>query len=86
MEESDLINSGINVEGDPSHKISEIKKVIKDLEKQVDAIQSDCNHSESEIKNCPTQSKTFCLKKICKVCQKELGYPSQEEIERWAKI
>lgn len=84
MEESDLINSGINDEA-PSHKISEIKKVIKDLEKQVESIQSVCSHLEYEIKNCPTQTRTFCLKKICRMCQKEVGYPSQDEIDKWAK-
>jgi hypothetical protein len=86
MEESDLLSSGRPNDSDPTQKVSEIKKVIKDLEKQVESIQSDCSHSEYEIKNCPSQTKTFCLKRICKVCQKEVGYPSQEEIDTWAKI
>lgn len=85
MEEHDLMNSGIS-HGENSRKIPEIKKIIKDLEKEVELIQSDCIHSEYEIKNSPTQAKSFSLKRVCKNCEKELGYPSQDEIDCWAKI
>jgi hypothetical protein len=61
-----------------------IKKSIKELEKELDSIQSECNHPEYIIKNCPTQSTTFQLRRVCTKCTKEIGYPSQEEINNWS--
>lgn len=61
----------------------EIKKNIKNLERELDSIQGECNHPDYVIKNCPTQTTTFQLRKVCTKCTKEIGYPSQEEISAW---
>jgi len=61
-----------------------IKNSIKELEKELETIQKDCLHHEYEIKNCPTNTSTFSLKKVCRNCSKEIGYPSQDEVDKWA--
>lgn len=82
MEESDLRNSEVYY-GEKS--VSEIKTSIKDLEKKLDEIQKNCEHKGHSIKNVPTQSKNFCLRRICNSCEADLGPPTQEEIDNWVK-
>jgi hypothetical protein len=67
-----------------SRQAEDIRKNIKNLEKELDTIQNGCNHPDYVIKNCPTQSSTFQLKRVCTKCTKEIGYPTQEEILSWS--
>jgi hypothetical protein len=77
--------NGENIKGkqDILIQANQIKSSIKILEKELVQIQSVCNHPEYEIKNCPSQSSTFQLRKVCKKCTKEIGYPNQEETDSW---
>jgi septal ring factor EnvC (AmiA/AmiB activator) len=73
-----------NPPGDKSTQTKKLKESIKSLEKELNDIQESCQHSEYKIANCPKENSGFSLKRVCKVCEKEIGYPSQEEIDNWA--
>jgi hypothetical protein len=67
-----------------SSTTQKIVNEIKALEKELEGIQSSCIHQKYSLKNCPIGSdNTFSLRKVCEDCQLEIGYPSQEEINRW---
>lgn len=68
-----------------SDSTKKIVSEIKSLEKELEEIQNSCPHPTHSVKNCPSGAeRSFNLKKVCDVCQIELGYPSQEEINKWA--
>ena len=62
----------------------EIKDSIRSLEKELEDIQSSCQHKEYSIKNCQSETRGFSLRRVCKKCSKEIGYPTQEETDSWA--
>ena len=67
-----------------SSTTQKIVNEIKALEKELEGIQTSCNHQKHSLKNCPSGSdNTFSLRKVCDDCQLEIGYPSQEEINKW---
>jgi len=79
-EQVEVINPGLE---DISKQANQIKDSIRNLERELDALQNNCNHPEYDIKNCPTQSCCFQLKRVCKKCLSEIGYPTSEETEAW---
>jgi hypothetical protein len=67
-----------------SSTTQKIVNEIKALEKELEGIQTSCIHQKNSIKNCPTGSDhAFSLRKVCDDCQLEIGYPSQDEINKW---
>jgi hypothetical protein len=57
---------------------------IKSLEKELIGIQESCSHPKYTVKNCQDSStRCFSLKRICDACQSDLGYPSQQETDKW---
>lgn len=80
-----LENQNPEQQEDKSHKTQKIKSNIRDLEKELKSIQDACSHKEYKIANCPKENSEFSLRKVCKECEKEIGYPSQSEIDNWAK-
>ena len=67
-----------------SSTTQKIGNEIKALEKELEGIQISCNHQKHSLKNCPSGSdNTFSLRKVCDDCQLEIGYPNQEEINKW---
>lgn len=83
MEAEEIVPpSGQNL--DISFESQKIIKEIKSLEKELEEIQNSCHHSKYSIKNTQTGSdKPFCLKRICDFCQADVGYPTQEEFNKW---
>lgn len=68
---------------DPSilrSKVEEIEKEVKDLEKVKEEIQNDCKHKGDTYVQF---DKTNSMKKHCSICKHELGYPSQEEQDKF---
>lgn len=58
--------------------VSEYKDDINKLNQNLDDIQSMCKHISVEIKNLnPTTAE---LRKVCKDCEKVIGYPNQQEL------
>lgn len=77
-------NKDLGSSEEKARQAMEIKSSIRSLEKELEGIQSSCQHKEYEIKNCQTESRGFALRRVCKSCSKEIGYPSQEETDSWA--
>lgn len=68
-----------------SNNTKKIVEEIKALEKELGDLRSSCLHSSYIVKNCPSgPEKSFNLRRVCEICQMEVGYPSQEEILNWA--
>lgn len=60
--------------------VLEYKREIESINKKIDSIQSNCKHTEYDIKTIgmgPVK-----VRKVCKVCDIDLGYPSKEELEK----
>jgi len=69
---------------DKTTQTKQIKDSIRNLEKELHEIQDKCSHKEYTILNCQKENSGVLLRKVCKECQKEIGYPSQDEIDSWA--
>tara|TARA_R110000824_G_scaffold28858_1_gene96521 strand:- start:322 stop:528 length:207 start_codon:yes stop_codon:yes gene_type:complete len=59
-------------------KIEDIKKEIKLLKKDLDQLQSGCLHAEDDVK---FDIESNAIKKICKKCEKVIGYPTDQELK-----
>jgi hypothetical protein len=69
---------------DISITTQKIVNEIKSLEKELESLQNSCSHSNYTIKNSPQGPENgFSLRRICDVCQAVLGYPTQEETNKW---
>lgn len=78
--------------GSPSNEIKDkreqaekIRSSIRSLEKELEQIQENCIHAEYELKNCQTANSGFNLRRVCKICTKEIGFPTQEEVKQWTE-
>ena len=73
-------------DSEPSHpqdlpvSAQKIIEEIKSLEKELSELQESCLHPKYTIRNCQN---SFSLKRICDVCQSDLGYPTQQEKDKW---
>lgn len=61
-------------------KISLINQEIKKLEKLKEEIQDECKHKTTYIKFSETGG---VPKSICKDCEKEIGYPTKDKLEKF---
>lgn len=68
---------------DRSIQTQQIKNSIKNLEKELHEIQDKCSHKTYVVLNCQKEKSGVLLRKVCEECQKEIGYPSQDEIDSW---
>ena len=69
---------------DISKKASDKIDKIKEHQKELDAIQSVCKHSEYTLENIgPKNGSLFDLVRICKICHKEIGKANPEELKKW---
>jgi len=64
-------------------KSQQIVEEIKNGEKQLEEIQNSCRHPHEEIyvKDIKPEAGSCQYRKVCGVCGKAVGYPSQEEIK-----
>jgi len=58
--------------------IIDLIKKIKSLQDELHIIQDTCNHPENEVK--PIDERGRDIRKVCKICQKTIGYPRQDEL------
>jgi hypothetical protein len=67
-----------------SRNTQRISNEIKSLERELLEIQNSCTHTGYLLKNCSTgPDHSFSLKRVCETCHLDIGYPSQEEINKW---
>lgn len=62
-------------------KAEELAKKIKTSEEELIELRKMCKHSEYEIKNINSEAGSPALRRVCKQCQKELGFPSTQDLE-----
>lgn len=69
------------------NRVNEIKKSISSLYSELEDLVSKCNHSHGY--NVKLLNDRFGnnpgLRKVCKICDSVIGYPSQEETNEWRK-
>lgn len=82
--EANESDSGSSQPQEISSTTQKIVNEIKALERELEEIQNSCQHQKYSIKNCPSGSdKSFSLKRVCDSCRMDMGYPTQEEINKW---
>ena len=73
-------------DSEPSHpqdlpvSAQKIIEEIKSLEKELSGLQESCLHPKYTVRNCQD---SFSLKRICDTCHSDLGYPTQQEMDKW---
>lgn len=75
---------------DPQEVFNTTERIIeniKTLGKELEAIQSACTHPDYTVKNFNIHgSSNFSVRRVCDLCQADIGYPTQEEINTWIKF
>ena len=66
-------------EDETNKKAKDLENQIKLAKKELDEIQDNCLHKEYEIK--PTGENGRELKRVCKSCKRQVGYPTKQETE-----
>jgi hypothetical protein len=61
-------------------EVQRIEEEIKSLEKNLGEIQNVCPHPKYSVKGVGFP---LSPKRICDLCHLDLGYPSQEEMDKW---
>jgi len=51
----------------------------KDVSKELEKIQEECNHKDGY--NVKFAGSTNEVRRVCKTCQKVIGYPSEQELK-----
>jgi len=64
-------------------EMNNLKRQLKDTQKQIDEIQNDCKHPEIKLMLVPNG--TFKVVKVCIVCDAQVGYPTNEERDEFLK-
>jgi len=59
----------------------ELTKNIKDSEIALKELRKNCKHSETVIKNIELESSAFKLRKVCDLCGKHVGFPTNEDLK-----
>lgn len=70
------------MDNEKKHKITSIDNQIKVLNKEKETIQDSCNHKNTKVK---FENGTNNMKLYCSECDKEIGYPSKEQINEFLK-
>lgn len=66
------------------NSVEEIRKILKEKNKELNEIQSNCIHPKLILKD--IHPSNLCdIRKCCEVCGRVLGYPSQEELDKWIR-
>jgi hypothetical protein len=68
------------MENDKQQKVTQLETEIKRLEKEKVQIQEDCLHKETKVR---FAEGTNTMKLYCKFCNKEVGYPNQDQINEF---
>jgi|TARA_B110000858_G_C17344802_1_gene268294 hypothetical protein len=80
VEDSQVSPEGNLSPEDVSKSISKFKSEIVKLNEKVTVIQEECKHLEYDVKS--IRGTPIQVKKICKVCEMDLGFPTKEELKK----
>ena len=83
---SNLNTSGsIFIDMDANRK--KVDKLLSDkrnIDKQIEKIQTECKHSNQVIKQVADES-SFTVRHVCESCGRILGWPSEKELKQFFK-
>ena len=68
-----------------SLKVKEIHNKLNELNRELGEIISQCSHNNYSIKMIAENGSVVKLRKVCDVCQSQIGYLTQEEIKEWTQ-
>ena len=72
---------------------TEIQQISKELsnkidkhQKELDDVRKECSHDEYKLKlvHLRRDKNLTELKRICRYCNQDIGYPTQDEIKKWS--
>lgn len=66
-----------------AQKINQLEKQIKHLEDEVATIQEQCKHKVTHVK---FENGTSNMRLYCSECNRQLGFPSQNEIDKFLNV
>jgi len=61
-------------------EIKKHKEEVNILNERISELQEMCKHTEIDIKNINTS--VFTLRKVCNICDKIIGYPTNSELKK----
>ena len=61
-------------------EIKKYKEEVNILNERINELQEMCKHTETDIKNVSTS--VFTLRKVCNICDKIIGYPTNSELKK----
>lgn len=61
-------------------EIKKRKEEVNILNERISELQEMCKHTETDIKNVSTG--VFTLRKVCDICDKIIGYPTNSELKK----
>ena len=70
------------MEDDKRQKINSLDNQIKELSKEKETIQESCPHKKTKVK---FENGTNYMRLYCADCDKEVGYPTKEQIDEFLK-
>jgi hypothetical protein len=70
------------MENEKIQKINSLDSKIRELNKEKEYIQGTCGHKNTKVKFEPG---TNTMKLYCSECDKEIGYPNQDQIKEFLR-
>lgn len=64
-------------------EMDKLQNELKEKKKEIEEYQNNCNHEEVIVAMVQKEDNGIQLVKQCKACNKILGYPSQEEQQKF---
>jgi len=67
---------------DAKHRVAKLLEKKRNIEQEIDNIQSKCSHLNKVIRQVQTTSTSFDPRWTCEDCNKLLGYPTEFELNK----
>ncbi len=66
-------------------KVASLLKKKREISKEIDNLQNNCKHLNKVIKSIKENedSSTFVIRRVCKDCERVIGIPSDNEINKY---
>lgn len=61
-------------------KKEELNNNIKNSKKELKMLRMICNHPEIKVKNINIENSSLELRRVCKICEEILGFPTNKEL------
>ncbi len=62
-------------------RIDRLQKKLKEINKEIDKYQNSCSHSRQHIQALENND----IRLVCDACNKDLGWPNYDELQKWLR-